>query len=383
MQITERVKYMKVGIITFQRADNYGAALQCYALYKSVESIGVDVEVVDYRCPYIERAYLGLPNLQKNLLAWSKKAFTRYKNYEHIKIKHRLFDKLRKKIKFSPEYTKKEIVKNGLDYDLIFTGSDQVWNPTVTNGFDDVYYLNFPGDFVKCSYAASLGNSNSREYQKEKFSALLKKLDMISVREQKASDLIYKIAKRKADVCVDPTLLLSKDEWAQLAAESHCGEGANYILLYYLDENKELIKIAQFIAEKYGAKVICCNKNPVSGQNIEWIGDLGPIDFLSLITNAAAVVSSSFHAAVFSVIFEKQLVATLHPEKGERTKTLAEICGFSSSIYKDYSDFVQRYNKNARVSYDYTSLHKAVEASKAFIKNAVETAQRRTKISER
>lgn len=374
---------MKVGIITFQRADNYGAMLQCYALYKCIENMGVDVEVVDYRNPYIERTYLGLPNFQKNLLVWLKKALKRYKNYKQIEIKHQRFEALRKNILFSSEFSKKDIIKNGLKYDLVFTGSDQVWNPEVTNGFDDVYYLNFPGDFFRCSYAASLGNSCNSVFQKDQFSALLKNMDMLSVREQDARDLIYSVSKLKAKVCVDPTLLLSKEEWIKLADVSNCGKGESYILLYYLDENKELTKIAQCLAEKYGVKVICCNKNSVLGDKIEWVGNLGPLDFLSLVQNAIAVVSSSFHAAVFSVIFKKQMYITLHPERGERTKTLSKICGFFSRIYKDYNDFDQRYDENDFVSYDYTNLQKAVAESKDFINNAVETAKRRNQVPER
>ena len=374
---------MKVGIITFQRADNYGSLLQCYALYKSVESFGVDVEVVDYRNPYIERAYVGLPNFRKNFIIWGKQAYTRFSNYSNVLKKHAAFEKLIGSMHFSEGLKKKDILHNGLDYDLIFTGSDQIWNPVMTNGFDDVYYLNFPGNFFRCSYAASLGNSKSKKLDPQKLKTRIDRMDRISVREQSACETIYALTGKNAQVCVDPTLLLSGKEWEALCEKADIDTEERYILLYYLDDNKDLVKIAQSLAKKHSAKIICCNKNPVSGENIQWIGDLGPVDFVKLVKDAAAVVASSFHAAVFSVIFGKALYAIPHPETGERVKTLAALCGFSDGFYKSFEDFESRNGASSPVSYDYTNLQKAVAESKDFINNAVETAKRRNQVPER
>lgn len=368
---------MKAGIVTFQRADNYGSLLQCYALYKSIMAMGVEAEVVDYRNPYIERAYVGLPNFQKNFIEWGKKAVKRYLNYDHVMKKHQAYEELIKEIKYSRGYKKREILKDGLDYDVIFAGSDQIWNPVMTNGFDKVYFLNFPGNFVKCSYAASLGNSNSGEYKKEKFLKLIKDFDFISMRERSACETIYNCTKIKTDVCVDPTLLVDRSEWEKLAAKSDLDIKKDYIVLYYLDGNKELHKIAEYLSEKYSCEIICCNKNPVSGKNITWLGDLGPVDFLALIRGAKAVVASSFHASVFSVIFDKQLYATLHPVTGERTRSLSEICGFSSRLYDDFEDFKQKFNENDVISYDYKNLENTVRSSKNFIEKAIEEARKR------
>lgn len=368
---------MKAGIITFQRADNYGSLLQCYALYKSIKELGVEVEVVDYRNPYIERAYVGLPNFQKNFIEWGKKAVTRYLNYDHVMKKHQAYEELIKDINYSRGYKKKEILKNGLNYDVIFAGSDQIWNPVMTNGFDKVYFLDFPGSFVKCSYAASLGNSNSREYKKEKFANFLKNFDFISMRENSACETVYNCAKIKTDVCIDPTLLLDKSEWDKLADKSKLKLDKDYIVLYYLDGNENLDRIAEYLSEKYSCEIICCNKNPVACKNVNWLGDLGPVDFLALIKGAKAVVASSFHASVFSVIFGKQLYATLHPETGERMKSLSEICGFSSRLYTDFEDFKHKFKENDNISYDYDNLNNTVKHSKEFIKKAVEEAQNR------
>lgn len=368
---------MKAGIVTFQRADNYGSLLQCYALYKSIMAMGVEAEVVDYRNPYIERAYVGLPNFQKNFIEWGKKAVKRYLNYDHVMKKHQAYEEFIKEIKYSRGYKKREILKDGLDYDVIFAGSDQIWNPVMTNGFDKVYFLNFPGNFVKCSYAASLGNSNSGEYKKEKFLKLIKDFDFISMRERSACETIYNCTKIKTDVCVDPTLLVDRSEWEKLAAKSDLDIKKDYIVLYYLDGNKELHKIAEYLSEKYSCEIICCNKNPVSGKNITWLGDLGPVDFLALIRGAKAVVASSFHASVFSVIFDKQLYATLHPVTGERTRSLSEICGFSSRLYDNFEDFKQKFNENDVISYDYKNLENTVRSSKNFIEKAIEEACKR------
>lgn len=366
---------MKAGIITFQRADNYGSLLQCYALYKTVEELGIDTEVVDYRNPYIERAYTGLPNLRKNLFLWAVSAIKRMLNYNHVMKKHKEYLKLIEQIKFSKGYTKKEIVKNGLNYDIIFTGSDQIWNPAMTNGFDDVYFLNFPSNCVKCAYAASLGNSDNKDFKKEKFARLLKNIDCISMREQSACETVNKYTNKKCGVCVDPTLLLKREKWDELADQSQLNLSGDYIVLYYLDGNTQLIKMAEFLAKKHNAKIICCNKTPINSDNITWLGDLGPTDFLKLIRGAKAVVASSFHAAVFSVVFNKPLYAILHPETGERAKTLADICGFSSRLYKSYDDFKKKYSEDDKISYDYDNLNREINNSINYIKNAVEFAK--------
>lgn len=363
---------IKAGIITFQRADNYGAMLQCYALYRVLKDYGLDVEIVDYRNKYIERCYIGIPNMRKNVFLWAVSCLKRLVNYSSIKAKHYTFERMRKIIRFSRPYTYKEIKKYGLSYDLIICGSDQIWNPDITKGLDDIYFLDFPGNFEKCAYAVSLGNINQSLYKTDEFINKINNIPFLSLREDNACAFVEKLTDANVECCLDPALLLKIEDWHELTVNINFSVLPEYILLYYLDENDDLLKMAEYISEKTNIPIVCCNKESGNDNKINWVKNAGPLEFVKLIENAAAVVTSSFHATAFSAIFEKDIHIIPHPKTGDRVKSLAAIFEINSRLYRSFDDFKDRYDITDEINYNKESYLNCINKSKQFLYNAVE-----------
>lgn len=363
---------MKIGILTFHRADNYGAMLQCYALFKVLKDRGYDVEVIDYRCPFVEKAYRGLPKMRKNIVKWAISVAKRMTIWSKEKKRRVAFDEMRKMLVLSQAYTAKEIKKNGLPYDLVITGSDQVWNPMITGGIDDIYYLDFPGDFVRCSYAVSIGNIKQQNYQSSAFYQKLNRFDWLSLRESDAVDFISELVKKPAVCCLDPTLLLDKRDWEKLVNSIDVPVKKDYILLYYLETNEELIKIAKWYSEHLDIPIVCCNKDKENINGINWVNEIGPLEFVKLIVNAKTVITSSFHATVFSVLFEKDIRIVLHSKTGERVRNLAKTCEFESRIYSDFNDFEYRFQNTNSISCKNKIFIESFQQSQQFLKDVIE-----------
>ncbi len=362
---------MKVGIITFQRADNYGAILQCYALYKYMSELEIEVEVVDYRNKYIERMYRGIPNFRKNVFLWLKQFVKRYVNRKDMKERYYLFDRVRALLCFSKRCSQRNASIVCDKYDVVFTGSDQVWNPQITKGLDDIYLLNFEGRFKRCAYAVSLGAVEQAEFRTEKFKKSILEIDYCSMREQDASEFLSNLLNKKIDNCVDPTLLLEREEWKKLGEQSKLCIDVSYVLLYFLDKNTDLLRIAKYISKLKGLEIICINNEPIQDASIKYISNVGPIEFISLIENAEVVVTSSFHATVFSYIFGKEYYGILHPRTGSRVKSLIQNTGLENYIYNNFADFENNYSSEAVQVIRRDDIDKKIEQSKKYIQKAL------------
>jgi len=354
---------VKVGIITFQRADNYGAVLQCYALYKIIDELGYDVEVIDYRNPNIERDYTGVPQWRINFIKWIFRAGCRIL----YRKRHKLFDDFRKEIRFSDSCYEKDIMKNGLSYDIIIVGSDQMWNPLIAKELNNVYLLDFPGNFIKCAYAVSLGNADNDVFKTKKFIDKVRRFHELSFREQSGVDLVSKMVEVEVRCCLDPTFLISKMQWDEIADNTDINIGENYILFYQAENNSDLVKIAGFIADKLKLPIIGCTQYPPKARKIRWIKEIGPKEFINLIRGADIVVTSSFHASAFSVIYGKELYILLHKKTGGRLKSLADLCEINSRIYSSYKDFIDRYDPEEKIKYKYDYLQEKRIESMEFL----------------
>lgn len=303
---------MKVGIITFHRAQNYGAVLQMFALQEFIRRRGHEVEFIDYRNKNIESRYKLLPlgilferkNVFKSIQILKSKVLT-------IPIRKRKAARFKKFIDafltFSKEsyYALDQIPK---DYDLYITGSDQVWNSTITGGVDEAFFLNFPVKIGarKISYAASTEKYNYpfMVENAELFKKLLGNLDAISVRENDVAEIIRSFTTSEVQVVLDPTLLLESEDY-DLIIEKPSDD--NYVLVYHLGWNKELIDIAEAVAGEKGLKIIEIHAGVKPFLNSErHKQELSPSEFLGYVKNADFLITTSFHGTAFSVIFKKQ-----------------------------------------------------------------------------
>ena len=245
---------MKIGILTFQNAHNWGAILQLYALKTYLENQGYNVKVINYINPFIEKNYskkikidLKAKNI-KSFLREIKKTINKiYTGKQRIE-KWNLFNSfIQNEILNNDDkvYKKEDIEK--LDLDYIICGSDQIWNPFLTGGLDEVYFGTNNKKAKKISYAASMGIKELPNDEEVKFKNYIKNLNYISVRENTLKKYIEQFTDKEVYKVLDPTLLIDKSEYLKIEKKIDL---KNYLLLYTLISNKKLLKIAKKIAKQ-------------------------------------------------------------------------------------------------------------------------------------
>lgn len=303
---------MKIGVLTFHRADNWGAVLQAYALQQYLMMLGNDVDMIDYRCKPIESVYT--PFLLKRYLGKKVWVGMRHLIFDllvagDVMRKHKKFEAFRRKyLKLSKAVYDADEIKS-LSYDIIITGSDQVWNKYLT-GNDRTYFIPIK-DVRKISYAVSMEYksltdiSDNREYYK----SMLSTYTAISVREKAIADKLKAIGVHNVQMTCDPTLLLTKKEYLQLIRKAPHRSYGKYILVYHLAYSADLGALAKYISQQTGFEIVHVHTQFKTRRQKLEIQDFGPVELLSLINDAEYIVTTSFHAVAFSFILEKQFYA--------------------------------------------------------------------------
>lgn len=322
---------MKIDIITLHRAQNYGSVLQAFALQKQIEKLGHQAYILDY---YPERY------TNKGLLKRLKNKSSRFNNPLVLLIAKLLIypSYLKKGIQFNkfmhylnlekPSFaTNEEGMGRFTDADAYCAGSDQIWNSHWNEGVEKALFLDFvPKGKLCLSYAASIGLSNIPANEIDETKLLLDKFEFLSLREDKGVELVRELGRTDAVQCLDPTLLMSKEEWSLYADDSY--KGKEYVLTYNLHHDPEIDKCAKAIASKYHLQIRNISYNwhdIVRHGHLDWC----PIveGFLGLIKNAKYVVADSFHATAFSIIFEKPFVVITPEVASSRLSSLLKMLG--------------------------------------------------------
>lgn len=302
----------KAGILTFHESRNYGAVLQGYALQKKLSEVFGEVDIIDYQNFEIEKV-VKLWNIKgKGLKAFIRAVLGFVFRYR----KKIAFDRyLKKYVCLSVKADKSNISEVCSKYDVLISGSDQVWNTTIT-GNDEIYFLDFANSNQKrISYAASFGDRKIE--LDDSLKILLKKFDFITLRESIMLDEVKEISGQDVYLCCDPTLLISSEEWKKHASNRLTSK--RYLFLFVIDENSELTAYAHKLAKEKNLTLIS-NKN-----DINFLRHPQPDDFLSWILNAEYVVTNSFHGTVFSLLFNKKFVSHTFTASGAPKKRINEL----------------------------------------------------------
>lgn len=318
----------KIAIITLADFDNYGNRLQNYALERVITDIGDDVSsIVSYRPILLKEAIKlvasnnSIPFKEKMLHIGRLKNFLAFdKRYVNTcAINSNSFESIREE-----------------DYDCFFVGSDQVWNPDWADYTYEKMFLRFCPPKKRIAYAASFGVDKIPEKWVKKYTIGLSELNFLSVREKNAVGIVKSLTGRKCDIVLDPTLLLDKNDWDSIKKIPAKAPREDYILTYFLGEkpsslNDKLLKYANL----YHCRVI----NLLDLKDNAYLS--GPDEFVGLISNANLVLTDSFHATVFSIIYERPFVVYkrlgIGSKMGSRIDSLLEMCGllerWSENIY--------------------------------------------------
>ena len=291
---------LRVGIITFHCSFNYGSALQAYALQTAVEMTGNTSTIIDYRSPDFDQ-YKLLPfshprRMARNLLSFNG-MMRRCMGFRSF---------WKKKFRLTTErYDSRTVSSPSLvdQFDAFICGSDQIWNLDCTHGVVEPFFLSFAGNKRRIAYAPSLAHTSFDEkyFDRQKIAELLAKFDYISVREEETVQLFQPLVDKEIEVTLDPTLLLDADCYSDIIGPRV--QDGPFIFVYLLRECPELIESASKISEKRNVTVIYVSEIDLPIPNSTNLFGAGPDTFLSLISNAEIVLTNSFHATVFSILF--------------------------------------------------------------------------------
>lgn len=294
---------MKIGIITFHRANNFGAVLQCYALQETLRHLGYEAEVIDYREPFTELIYnpvrwdiikqgLTRPRLMAGyLLKVFPERYKRAKEYNAFREKYLNCSRKIKKGEDMPQ-----------DIDVFLIGSDQMWSLHPTGyKVEPVYFGEFkiPATSNIQGYAISSNIQSLHTIGKEQLSKYARNFKRLSFREKAICDEVEKLTGCRGKVVLDPSLLLDFKDWDKLT--THNIVKKKYILTYFLHEESsdpEFKKKVQQFAQRQGLELVDMFDIAFS-----------PVNFLNAIKHAECILAASFHAVAFSLLFQKTFYA--------------------------------------------------------------------------
>ena len=342
----------KVGIVSCYFKNNYGSALQAYATKKVLDNNNISNETIAIET-------------NKDFSKGKRKYYlSQITNFKFIKGKFGMF-KLKIDKKFNKELEKNILTRNYkykefqrefnlskscINYkDLtemakerytdVIVGSDQLWLPV--NIVSDYYTLNWvPDEINKISYATSFGFSSVPTKYNEIYSRFLKRINHLSTREQSGVSIIKDITGIDAKLACDPTLLLTKDEWAEVGTKEKKYD-EKYILCYFLGNNIKHRKFAERLREQTGYKIVSLNH---ADEYVKYSDifcdyapyDIGPKEWINLIENAEYVLTDSFHGTVFSLLFNKtffdfrRMKANSKVSTNSRIDSLLNVVGVST-----------------------------------------------------
>ena len=383
---------IKVGIITFFHANyNFGGLLQAYALPRVLENyFGVEAEQIDY-IPVEQKTTIKLKNNQKHILRWFYQVIyhlgivffnilTRKKLYQ----RKQAFDDFMNEVPHSEIAYEFDSINKCVDqYQLFICGGDQIWNDYKENKNIKVYTLQFvPSCEKKIAYAPSMAILDTSSDYKQIMRKGLNALDAISVREKKSISILESLTNKKLDIVVDPVLLMKDNEWKDVVKITN--EKDRYLLCYLLGDSIEHRRAVKEFAKKMNLQILTFPHiflNVVRKCDL-FFGDIhdyssGPREFLGLINNAEFVITDSFHACVFSMIFKTPFVVFERNKPGEKGNMNSRIYDFLEEYHLENQLVTEKkladMKEIPKLDFTYAHEHwkKRREESLEFLKNAL------------
>lgn len=345
----------KVGIVTLHGYENYGNKLQNYALQEVIKDLGFTVEtVVITNTQNNEKKYLQKINKATTMSFKEiyKKIYARINRKKTYYINRKLINERINCFKdFSDIYLtekfysneKLELGKVDEEYDYFITGSDQVWNPLYINKLP-IYFLTFANKNKRISYAPSFGRSNIPKEYEERFRKWILGINRLSVREEAGSKIIKDLTGKDAIVLVDPTLMLTKEQWLSISKGAPNKPSKGYILTYFLGgiskENKNYINT---VAKQNELDII--NMADLKDRDTY---KTGPSEFIDYINSANVFLTDSFHGVVFSILMETPFIVYKRISKSasmySRIETLLDMFDLKSREAQNIKNMEEIFN---------------------------------------
>ncbi len=314
----------KYALITIHDTQNYGSCLQTFSTWKAFESLGCDIEILDYKneaiwkreCANLENVFSSPQKIIKYFL-WGKDQKQKLNNIRSF---------LRNETRMSSPYDRNSIRLSNRNYDVFVTGSDIVWGPAIT-GNDYSYFLDFTDDEkIRISYSASIGTKWNTE-QSDVFKQFINRYNYISVREEQSVSWLKEITDKAISATCDPTNLWDPSFWSKFILEDYAPK-EDYVLIYLPHIDGKNITDGIEYAKKHNMKAYFINfyGNSFGATTIkpktvnEWI---------TLIAKAQILFTASFHGTLFSMYFDTPVFFYNRGAKS-RMYSLAEDIGISN-----------------------------------------------------
>ena len=353
---------MDIEIVTLHALQNPGSAWQAYAL-QAYLSPRHNAEIVDYRPPYVESEGKPLKHLAKLLLHG--------RAYWRRKRKFGLF--MRNWMRLSPRFTSaRQLESADWRADVFMTGSDQLWNLDFPCGRDPAFYLAFAGGARKIAYSTSVGKKDLDAETRRVLAEKLQDFKAISVREKSTARQLGELLHREVAWVCDPVFLLPRDAYEPFIARAKAVPGP-YALVYLSKASPALDAVVEHYKAK-GLKIVLGGGVTKRCRCDVHLKDMGPEDFVGLISRAEVVVSSSFHATAFCHIFHRPFVTFVPPKNGERIASLLEESGLMAHAVSHQGTLPDpgRYD----VPIDWADVDRKLETyiatSKSYLENALQ-----------
>lgn len=358
-RINVKIKKMKkVGIITFHFVNNFGGALQAYALAKTLKNkCDAEVEIIDYRNWFIRFTDMvrllpistNIKEIISGFKTMNQRASRRHKFGMFTKTQNKLTRKY-----LSGHSLRKDPPQD----DKYVCGSDQIWNPVLTFGVSPNYFLQFEKNKNnRIAYAPSIGTNSIPNRYIKKISKYIDSIGHLSIREKSGQELIKKWTGREADRLIDPTFLLEKEDWNKVAVNPLKADEP-YILLYIMQKDEEVYEYARKVKEKLGIKLIEISRygyNP--GFVDETLIDVGPAEFLGLFRDATFVCTNSYHGLAYSIIYEKEFCLIPCKRFRSRIENMYDLLQIKQEVANENWD-------NLTATYDKKFVHKVITKEK-------------------
>lgn len=389
-----------IGIMTSEESflNNYGAALQGYALFSMLKEWGYDPSIIRYNGYAPKRRFGNVKDFIKKVTGYKRDLYSpgqleRREQLQKIKEKYQAdsdgrvtnyfkkFEDSHMKFASGMRYNAQLLKEHPPLFDMYVCGSDQIWNPIFHGGVcDPGYYLDFvPRGHKRIAYAPSLGTDELPESCIKKMKCYLSKMDALSVREESGAAILSELIGKPVRQMLDPTMMVDSSIWNKIDAVP-ANLPTEYILCYRFSDNLSHREKIQEIAELLNLPIISLPLTPVAMEDpFEKRFDAGPSEFVGMIKKAKLVCTDSFHATVFSILnhtpfvtFQRESYANKRASMNTRITSLLNHIGLQNRVISRDSSVNADYllNVNFRATDKWLDEQRAI--SQAFLKSALE-----------
>ncbi|NLT69057.1 MAG: polysaccharide pyruvyl transferase family protein [Acidobacteria bacterium] len=363
---------MNVGILTFHWAYNYGSLLQAYCLCKVVRNLGHNVQIIDWAPP-------------GNYVHWWQQWGVRYGRQLPARALRRVRSDRFKRRNLS--FTKRcasvqDLVRVAGDQDAVIVGSDQLWNFHIVPAAGTAYFL----DFVqsprgrRISYAACFGDRQQPQNALTLAGPLLRRFDSLSVRDEMSAELVYELSGRSPSIVLDPTLL---DDFSGLLRDRPFKQ--DYIAAYFISRDHISLgaRIMRSMKERLGIPVIVIGDAHAVTAEHRSVLSAGPLEWLTLLRNAAFICTDSFHGTVAAIKFERPFL-TWQGKRPDRLRSLLAASGLQERLISEYDASV--IDRLTGIAIDYKKVKQRLEprirSSMRFLREALDCSAEWSGVSE-